>query len=94
MSENPEQNTSESEQEVILSTEDAEKVKDLEKELEEKNAKIENLEKSSKNSDDIAPGIRKTYEFGGRYRNAYEDGSYKKVKEKAKEEKAKMQVNQ
>lgn len=88
--------TSGNEQEIVLSSDDAQKVKELEKELEEKNSKIKNLEKQGKgkNSDDIAPGIRKTYEFTGNYRNAYEDGKYKKAKETAKKEKeAKMLAN-
>ena len=39
-----------------------------------------------KNSDDIAPGIRKTYEFTESFRNGYTDGKVKEAKEKQKAE--------
>ncbi len=39
-----------------------------------------------KNSDDIAPGIRKTYEFTESFRNGYTDGKVKEAKEKQKVE--------
>ena len=38
----------------------------------------------SKNSDDIAPGIRKTYEFTAAFRNGYSDGTVKQARQKLK----------
>ena len=112
------QNTSNQET-VTVTTEDPKKIEELEKQLAEKDAVIEDIKKKTnaeineikektdkiikeiikkveipasmkgKNSDDIAPGIRKTYTFEGGYRNAYETKAYKEKLAKAKLEQEK-----
>ena len=57
--------------------------------LAQKDAEISKLQKElaqKKNSDDIAPGIRKTHTFGANYRNGYSDGTVKKERERLKKE--------
>ena len=85
-------NTSNSKQETVTShTDTSQKVEQLEKQLAEKDNQIKNIKEEaikiikdikSKNSDDIAPGIRKTSTFGGGYKNAYANGSFQKHREK------------
>lgn len=62
--------------------------------IEEQKKEIEELKKlKPKNSDDIAPGIRKTDTFKGGYRNGYEDGTVAKAIKADKEKQSKeMQV--
>ena len=68
-----------------------EKQAELEKKLAEKEAELKKVQaEADKHKDDIAPGIRKTYDFKGSYRNAYLSGKYEELK---KQEAAKAQVN-
>ncbi|MEE8383906.1 MAG: hypothetical protein V3R39_03070 [Nitrosopumilus sp.] len=73
-------------------TEDPQKIKDLQNQLAQKSEQIKNLKE--KNSDDIAPGIRKQRTFEGNFRNGYSDGTVEKEREKirAKERLAKLTV--
>lgn len=63
-------------------------IKELQKQVDLKNKELS----KQKNSDDIAPGIRKTNTFGVSYRNGYEDGTVKKAIQAIKEERTKLQI--
>jgi len=62
--------------------------------IEKQKAEIEELKAlKPKNSDDIAPGIRKQGTFEGSYRNGYEDGTVDRAVQAQKEKQSKeMQV--
>jgi len=93
-----EKNSSNSQQETVtMSTEDPQKVEDLQNQLEAKEKEIENIKEKtittiqkikaeaqsqSNIQTDLTSNIRKQRTFAGNYKNGYADGEVEKEKQK------------
>jgi len=90
-----EKNTSNSKQETVtISTEDPQKVKELQKELKEKTQELEKVKKQAESNikTDLTSNIRKQNTFGEKYRNGYADGTVEEAKKKILEERRKAKA--
>lgn len=103
-----EQNNSNSKQETVtVSTEDPQKIEELQKQLEAKNKEIENIKEKtisviqkikaeakqeSSIQTDLTKKIIKQNTFGGKYKNGYADGTVEKEKKKILAERKKAKA--
>jgi len=79
---------------ITISTEDPQKIEDLQKELQEKTQELEKVKKQAESNikTDLTSNIRKQNTFGGNYKNGYADGTVEKVKQKILAERKKAKA--
>lgn len=79
-----EKNNSSSQETVTVSTEDPQKIQELERKLEQKNQEIEQIKKQAESNvkTDLTKGVVKQNTFKANYRNGYSDGTVEEEKKK------------
>lgn len=88
------ENDSNSQETVTVSTKDPQKIKELQKELKEKTKELEKVKKQAASNikTDLTSNIRKQDTFGAKYRNGYEDGTVEEAKKKILAERKKAKA--